>query len=107
MTPTLSHREARVWFAEQLREWGDALLFNPTDMQSDLNALESAFPDAAEYAVALAETLRQLSVIAGRRPGTDMRGRLLGWRRHAFQSAPKLRGSKACGSCSACVPMPH
>ena len=90
---TTTHRAVSLWFAQHLRAL--PLLFTPPDVDSDLRNLAEAFTDPASYQEALAHIVQQLVALRTARPGTAMRGRLAGWRRHAFQSQPTVRGSRA------------
>jgi hypothetical protein len=95
MTAGPTHSGTGQWFLTELSRWGQTLRFNPTDIVADLVAMVAAYPDPAEHYVAIAETVHQLEVISKRQPGTDMYGRLTGWRRDSFQSDRRSVGVNA------------
>ena len=88
-TPT--HRVTTDRFLEELARRAKMVLLNPADLFADLVAMEDSFPDPKDHQMAMAEIVDQIDIIGKRMPGKNMKGNLLGWRRHAFQSDPRSR----------------
>lgn len=81
-----SHAEARKAFLQDFGSFGARVLADEVHLVDDLFSLQMAFPDGAQYEMALQEILGQLRRLQGVVLGRAMRRRLQGWRRHAFVS---------------------